>query len=731
MDINQKLNDIILKYQLDRYYPKYRKKLFGEKILVKWAGKVREKNVLCIGADQEDINYFSQLFYRCGKIFSYCLYSEIQGQSTNEYDHIVVISKRQKDEVIYWCGQVDKPVTFLYDYLELQGICCEDEIHKIIGSDYNDFLKNEFPAKNGWREALVMEFYTQKEKLKQNRKLNAEYGIYYARKLFFLSLVIRNFVQAEKYQKILKESGDKECIESWYEIQELLKEIREKLQNRKQKDIVMVWMDALSYGSGQDMPYLQTQLENGVSFEYAFTVTPYTNPTAQTLFYGKKLIDDKLYLEKKIEEEKSLVFKDLRKHGYSYKVISGYLSIFEKKLQSANYHGLYAPCSEILWDVLYNLMNQERPVFILAHALIEGHAPHLATRMEKDDLEDWSLRMHTAHVELDEQINYYMSFLWKGTIKIFMSDHGQPLVREQFHTYFVVTGEKFRQRKAKELFSYEDFPKLIHEILEGNVLEHPIFDREYVEVQMLDYYNPKLIGEIIRNRTPLSLSNFGYLGILTREYLYLKYHIGKEFLARWDHMVFEPHLLYQGNDICDTSLLPYFRRLIEGKVLDFNENAKFKYTRFLYKVYDNFMHRRKRVFELINQLLQKYPPYSIAFRMGGSHSMELFAILTTENKEKLAYIIDRNYNCGCQVLGLPIIPVEKMAEVDIKAVILSSFDHLEELRKEIPTYPEGIDILDIYELLENKGIHCDQNFYSVNYMMNEDYDVGFPIEELS
>ena len=103
-------------------------------------------------------------------------------------------------------------------------------------------------------------------------------------------------MQAEKYQKQLSDVGDLSVTKAWAEIQALLTEIRDRLHNGRQSDIV--WMDAVGYYTGQDMPYLQRQIENGISFENAFTVTPRTNPTAQTLFLGKTLIDDELYLKK-------------------------------------------------------------------------------------------------------------------------------------------------------------------------------------------------------------------------------------------------------------------------------------------------------------------------------------------------------------------------------------------------------------------------------------------------
>lgn len=729
MDINKKINDIILRYQLDQYYPGFRKKLLGEAVLIKWMESMPKERVLCVGADREDINYFSHLFYNCKKRYSYYLYSKKTERSEEEFDYILVISKKAGSEMLHWCARSKRTIIFLYDYLELHGICCEDELYKIIDIDYDGMLENSFPAKRGWREIILMEFYMQKTKLALAE--NEQYRRHYAQKLFFLSLYIRNFIQAEKYQKMLEEAGEQSSGNAWKEVQALLTDIRHRLHSRKSADIVMLWMDAVSYGTGQDMPFLQKQVDGGVNYENAFTVTPRTNPTAQTLFSGEKLIDDSLYLKKEITEENSVVIQDLLNHGYVCKVISGYLVIFERKLRSENYHELYTPCSVVFWDMLYNLLNSESPVFLLAHALTEGHAPHLTTDMEEKDFCSWSSRLHKGHLELDRQMEFYMDFLGKEVVKIFMSDHGQPQVKEQFHTYFIVKGKNYQRRAAKELFSYVDFHKLLHEILEGNKLDHPIFDREYAEVQMLDFYNNRIIGDIIRKKRTLSLSGFGYFGIVTKDHLYLNYHIGNEYLARWNHMEFEPHLRYKANNICDDSLVPYFREILGNKRVNINENEKFRYTRYLYKLYKNYLKKREKVFNQVNGFFQGYSEQSIVLRMGGAHSAELFGILTTENKKKLLCIADANENCRCLSLGLSIVPVESIKEDSrVQAVVLSSFDHLEELRKEADNYPTSIDIIDIYKNLEEHGIHCDNNFYAVDYMIDEDYDVGFPFEEL-
>ena len=66
----------------------------------------------------------------------------------------------------------------------------------------------------------------------------------------------------------------------------------------------------------------------------------------------------------------------------------------------------------------------------------------------------------------------------------------------------------------------------------------------------------------------------------------------------------------------------------------------------------------------------------------------------------------------------------------VRAVALSSFDHLEDLRQEISDYPKTTDIIDIYRSLEAAGIRCRSNFYTEDsYIKDDVYDVGFPFDK--
>ena len=128
--------------------------------------------------------------------------------------------------------------------------------------------------------------------------------------------------------------------------------------------------------------------------------------------------------------------------------------------------------------------------------------------------------------------------------------------------------------------------------------------------------------------------------------------------------------------------------------------------------------------------MKKYPKGTIALRMGGNHSAELYNRLQDEYKEKIGFIIDSNKECICKKYGMPVLTLEEAANTKIKAIVLSSYNHLDMLRKETITYPNEIEIIDIYKELEEKGIYCKDTFYVDAQMKDEDYEVGFPFEDL-
>ena len=727
MDITKELNDIIIKYNLDSYYPRFRKRVYAEGLLRELFinNERHEDKVLMIASNQADVDHVKHLLQGRPNYFFF-LFKGNTGELRNDilngkYSKFYLISLHNELQIAKFFLEIHIHLESIYDYFESRGIIFEDEYYRFNLEEDN--FEDSFPGKNGWRNNVLLEIYVQQQKF----NIVHSNKVIILKKLFFLTIYIKNFILAKNYLEKLEEMEIcNNSLLAWKEVQELLLKISNNLKLRKQKDIVITWMDALSYGDGESMIYLQEKISKGISFDNAFTVMPFTRATLKTILCGKMPIDDELYKINELNEDNSHLIKFLYKKGYKVKFVSGYMNFIDIKMKSDDYHELYSSCSEIFWDVQRNIILSEKPIFVIAHALVETHHPYLSTKMEGMGFPDDGKRYELGKIELDEQMKFYMNNFSENTTYIFMSDHGQPEFKRRFHTYLIINSKNIESKRSDKLFSYVDFWILIKQIVEKGEVDFKAFNREYLIVQDFDWYSAKLIGRIIKNKEPLNLFTFGYRGIITKEHIYLRFGIGKEWLVKRGEILYEPHLLYNVNDLCDLDYLEKYRTLVGKNPQEIYLEERFKYSKYLYRLYERFLKHKDEIGELINNLFNGFSINSVAIRMGGDHSAELYYWLSDDNKRKINCIIDNNRNCVCSKLGYPIISYEEfMNKQDIGVVVLSSFKYLELLKEEAKDYHNNVQVFDIYEYLSHNAKECKDNFYLIK-MQDEDYEVGFP-----
>ena len=202
---------------------------------------------------------------------------------------------------------------------------------------------------------------------------------------------MRNFALADLYFQKLKKV-DLRFEKSNEEINDLLYKIKEIINKKQNKDIVLYWMDAIPYEDCGDMHYVQEQMRKSVVFENAFTSTPYTFATFKNMFLGKYIVDDRAYQIRNINISDSETLTLLKEQGYNIKSISGYMRWLNYEYCSVKRHELLDSCSIILWDLLNNLVNEERKTFYIVHMLVEGHYPFLSSQMSQDSIKNNRLR---------------------------------------------------------------------------------------------------------------------------------------------------------------------------------------------------------------------------------------------------------------------------------------------------------------------------------------------------
>lgn len=749
MNIDEELNEIIFKYHLDRHYPHYRNMYESEKILRNVVKNIIQygKKAIFVGNDSTEIEIIRNMS-KDNENIDFLDYDrkdisleQLESICWQDYEEIYLISYYGAEYAERWFRMHSIKYAWIYDIFEKEGIYLQrafyafgkEDLYALIVPDYE-----HVSSRDGWTESFQCELYCQQSKYDSaddcvTKRIALE-------KCLFLTLYMRNFEAAQRYVLLLSQD-DKRFERLWKEIQNLLSCIKKLIDNREQKDIILYWLDAIPYGDEKDMSYLQSVMQDSIVFENAFTYMPNTHPALRAMFLGKKDIDDLAYYVGKVTHDNSPVIRFLEEQGYGIKVFSGHFpDYFPSQFVSDHFYmDSYETISMKLWDMLSYMLLEKRPTLWIIHAM-ETHSPCLNSRISDDNCKIGSERYRQSRLEVDEQLSFYDSFLNRNAFRIYMSDHGRMRVpvhtdkKIRFHILFNIYHSAWEPRKIEGLFSLLDFEMVLKQlILNGNIKEEE-FLREYVEIGTLDWYNSKLIAKIFRKKTDLPIACFGYKGVVDKEYIYIRYKMGKEWFQKRDNMPsFNPRLFCDDEDeICEPTLLPRYRKLVGGypESIETDEELT-KYSKYLYAVYHNVLKHNnmtERV-DIINRLLEGYPDGSIGLRMGGQHSETLYSYLSEENKKKIWGFLDYNEECQCSKLHLPIACPDRLNELKaegVKAVLLSSYDYLEELREEAKSYSADIAVLDIYDCFEKYGILCKGIFWEIK-ALPEDFDVGFPL----
>jgi len=739
MDITEALDQIIFKYHLDKYYPNYRNMYEAKKILRRLVREIVDaKERVLFVCDEKMGNDIIQGMAGDYDGISFYLYTcddlkTLEPIRQKRFDRVYLTSFYDAEYALKWFWQQEISCEWIYDIFEQEGLCLEREFyafHRKIQPDIWVAKKN-FPPEDALKSNVpVLELFIQKMKYEHARSNQA--ACIALEKCLFLCIYLRDFGQAKQFSAQLEEMG-RSYGPMWEEIQVLLDDIRERLRARKEQDIVLYWLDAIPYEDGCGMPYLKGRMDASVCFERAYSSTSYTTSTMRALFIGKTEFDDHTYRIEKITDENSPLIQLLKSQGYDIQIISEHFQKrFERKYLTDHVPTMGEISSIHLWNGLRDILSKEKKVFLLIH-IMDAHFPYFSNRYEECTKSPW-MRCIAARQAIDEQLAFYDSFLGENAFRIYMSDHGNlKNGNGRYHILLNFFHRGLRPQKVTGLYSTVDFTPIMRQMLVDGKISAEKLVREYVEIEELDYYNYALIKERVADRRSLISFCFARRGVIDQDHFYIRFRRGKEFLFRLTEAPPIIPNLFCAFEPCDQELLPYYRGLTKEFPDDLDRDEKFRYSRYLYQLYDKALKTskiRERVC-IINELLEGYPPNSVAIRTGGEHSAELYCALSRKNQDKIWGFINLHRECMCQGFHLPVVlpdQIPHLPEKGVKAVILSSWDYLERLRAEASGY-ENIDVLDIYALFDKRGLHCDGNFYEVMDLQPEDFDIGFPPEK--
>lgn len=372
-------------------------------------------------------------------------------------------------------------------------------------------------------------------------------------------LLIKDFLNAFRYidRYVEKQYYDyTRYIKLKDDINALLLEIRKCIKNRNKKDIIINWIDALSYYDINKFPFLSKKIESSVCFENVYTVMPWTTETTKTILFGEYPIEGKLFLRDFFSSENTQLLKvlDEKGYGFGYCGMPKMAKMFDETIFApvGIYDNKYSGSLQKQWDALNILCQSDVPMCVLIHTLRETHEPFICGEgdsfilfgsTERDWIQDKCKEQAKASGRyINEQLEFYEGFYRQNAIDIYMSDHGRignsPMNDNKIHTILLISGRNIENKSIKRLFSLVRFPALIKEVIEGGDDWISLTD-DYVLIENLDAYDERAVQDTLSGRLTRN-EMYQCRGIVTLEDRYYLYAYGKEYYYRCARALTDP-----------------------------------------------------------------------------------------------------------------------------------------------------------------------------------------------
>ena len=740
-DIDESLNDIIFKYHLDKYYPKYSSMLRAKKMIQQLSSQWNESDriaCLTIGEDEAknemDAVYFLDAisppirkqidFIPCSKTnpsqnghnWNLYDYEKIDHTKWNEYQYIYVISNYNSQLLDFRLR--DKHVRYLsiYDYFVMHGL------HDFSGSNdewYQFIVKNGSVNFGGYNDKVFSPVLHETYQIIKNYDESSDAIL--LKKIFFCSLVLRNFLLAqETLEKILNSNIDESRMyeRAWLEIQKLLLDIKFKLKN-KSENIACLWVDCVTYEELEQMPFVKSLQDKSIWFSNMISVTGYTSETLRTMFLGKRLLDDNTLSVDIMDETNSPIINNLRDQGYAVKFVGpdigkSFPSEYSAyTIRNKKFPRIY-PSSCLLWESLRQLVLYDEKMFIMTHLCLETHTPWYSININDPLLllSDMTNRKSFGYSECDRQLGYYTNFTKSMTTVVF-SDHGGMDFFPRQHIVFSICGEQYVPRDITGLCSNIDFHKIIADLLKKRNVDECALRRDYVEIQGTNARGGNAIqwcldlGYMPQAGLKFQSPYNGYKGVVTNDYVYV-YTKEREWLQERKNL-FQPRWYRCLEDICDETLLLKFRNLSsDGLPSNMQENDYYKK---LDKIYHNARSRNEKKVLIANKLVSKFDGMRMAIYAGGIDSREFYYMLNIQNRKRILGVLEVTENCPCNELNIPIIDMRAEDAYCMEVIFVTSPIDVQPILEEFKKGGSPTIIVSFYDYLKDNGVVPKTDFW--------------------
>ena len=739
MNFSEKLNELIIKYDIDKVCPNFRKCVKAITLAkdVYASLKTRGEEFLLLGIDKTDVRAFLTAIGsedNC-QVKYYAQAADIQPNA-----NVLLVSYYQKDEFIVNLLGRDVNIISLYDSFEANGLEFNHNFYDIYNEQYWDDVHKKWAYEYGGIDINRIYFYHRR---KFELGKNADIKKLYLEKMIFDCAYVKDFLtlkeNIDKYVLAFGELSEKYIL-FYQEIETMLGELKNALEARKTEDCILFWLDALQYGTDEKMPFLRELNEKTLVFDRAFTVTPYTSATFITLLTGKMQIEDETYqVSGPIGEENSILVRELLKRGYCFKYYGYWLDhlVDRSLLPNHFYRTDYYAFTQLYWDVLTDMAEatEEQKGFYILHESQHTHSPYVSFGLKgtgylidyqsswfkprkKQQLAQFKIQQMESEEYVDRQLSFWSRVLPDIMYKIYMSDHGRSPIGK-FHTIMKVQQKEICPRVCNSLFTYADFTPLVLQLLDNHAIDEHVIRREYAPVQEVALYNKDLIKKytVDKETWSESIMMMGYQGVVTEEDMLICCEEGREY--------YQKHI--NDHKMVTDSRLSYLRGLISKKKVDYFHIDKFRFTRILIAADRRRAERTKDIrmkkWEVIkNFFYQIQDTEVLALRGGGYHTLNLLMPLEERYRNKVKYIIDGDRDCIGGKMGIEVITLDEMLSKGVTTVLISTYQYLREWEQELQSY-EGIQIINIYRILKEHGLPCEMEACFEKFI-DEDFDLS-------
>lgn len=501
---------------------------------------------------------------------------KMSSQEAKDVDVFIMTSFNKRDEIVSELQEGQYIVLDIYHILEQNGISLYAPVDLYMEGGpavLHDFLLRWKNAKDEKREDALRELLTAACEAKD-------------------FVMLKNFLEkyAEEYSFV------RSAREKWYEFDALIKQL---VEQRDQRDIVMYLLDAVPYKWKKYFKKLSALEKGGVSFRQAYSCTPYTDQTLRTIFSGIMPLTDWEKSLEKIGYENSALIQYLKEQNYIVCRIGEDTPICARRCIEDEFSiatSVGVSCNLVLWKILCKLLQSEGPCFLLAHIVEETHPPMLCAELERlrdvytvdDPLEQFKISANYV----DQRVSYYHGIINnKHKTQIIMSDHGEHITNQfpiwywsqyKLHAVCFVTGNDIQPRQEERLFSYQKFTELIKWIVEPEKNHYEDCLSEYALFQDTDIYSEELISRFINNHKKVERS-LAYRGALDGVYKYAINRSGREFFYK---IVDDKDVEIEEQEAAER--LKRLRNLAGTDFPDLSVCEKFKYVPKLYEAMKKF-----------------------------------------------------------------------------------------------------------------------------------------------